>query len=106
MMLSRWGPARTRRLVLTGERLGPSAGRERGIVDELAAPARVLERAREHAEGLAELPGEAYAVNKRFLEPAVHLGDPQVEERENLAWIATWFDPETRERLRALVDRS
>jgi enoyl-CoA hydratase len=105
MMLSRWGPAETRRLVLTGAGFSPAEGHERGLIEELAAPDQVRERAEEHASGLGALPGEAYSVNKRFLEPAIHLGDPQIEERENLAWIATWFDPDTRERLRKLAER-
>lgn len=57
-------------LLLPGRRVGPAEAVEAGFADELAAPDAVLDRAREVATALAELPARAYAGTKRRLRGA------------------------------------
>lgn len=51
-------------LILPGAQIDAAAAVEAGYADELAAPADVLDRAREKAAELAELPPNAYAGTK------------------------------------------
>ncbi len=57
-------------LLLPGRRVDPAEAVEAGFADELAAPDVVLDRAREVAATLAELPARAYAGTKRRLRGA------------------------------------
>lgn len=63
-------PDRLEDLLIPGERLDAADAVEVGFADELVTPDRVLDRAREHAAVLAELPARAYGGNKRRLRSA------------------------------------
>jgi enoyl-CoA hydratase len=54
-------------LLLSGAIVGPEEAVSVGFADELAEPAAVLDRARERAHTLMELPADAYAATKRRL---------------------------------------
>ena len=60
-------PAVARVLVLRAHLVEPPEALELGVVDELAEPPAVLDRAVEVAEELGELPADAYAYGKRQL---------------------------------------
>lgn len=93
-------------LVLSGRTVGPEEALRMGIVDELAAPERLLERAIEVARGLAAVPAEIYALGKR------QLRRPTVEtiERGGAAYDAEvlelWTAERTHARIRAYLERT
>jgi enoyl-CoA hydratase len=64
VVLGELAPPAARKLALLAELYDPPAGLEIGLVDELAAPGKVLDRALEVAAGLAALPKLTYRAVK------------------------------------------
>jgi enoyl-CoA hydratase/carnithine racemase len=65
-----FGPARAKELFLLAERFGADDARRAGVVTEVVAEGKALERALEVAARLAALPREAVAVTKQAIDAA------------------------------------
>ena len=105
ILARRVGEARAREIAMTGTVYKPEGAREMGLLDELVPPDNLVARARERAETLAALPPEGVALNKRYLGAGIFDGDPETFRRESETWLDAWFSRESREKLRALVER-
>ncbi|SFW88153.1 enoyl-CoA hydratase/isomerase family protein [Amycolatopsis australiensis] len=92
-------------LTYTGETHGGEEALARGLVDELAAPGEVLERALAVATRLGELPAEAFAHTKAQIRQPFHeriaehrhTDDPEVER--------LWRSPGSLGAVKSYVDR-
>ena len=71
------GAARAKDLILTGRFVSAEEAREMGLVNEVVAPDKVLERAMEIARGLARGPRNAMIAAKRAIDEGIaqELGD-------------------------------
>ncbi|HYG65638.1 MAG TPA: enoyl-CoA hydratase/isomerase family protein [Thermoanaerobaculia bacterium] len=98
------GAHKAERLAVSG-RLVPAAEALRlGLVDELAAPGRVVERAVEWCAQLLALPPTAMATTRRMARAdLVRLFDQSQEEIGTVA--DAWFSDETQGVLRGIVER-
>jgi 3,2-trans-enoyl-CoA isomerase len=78
-----------------------------GLVDELAAPERVVERAIEWCRSLLALPPQAMAKTRRLAraELAGLFENGEINEKEILAVLDEWFSDETQRVMRELVER-
>jgi len=88
-------PPVCRRLVLRADNTNPSAALAAGIVDELVAPAQLMPRALEVAEGFAKLPRDAYGRVKRQLRAPVLERIAAVLARGDDPMLAGWLSTET-----------
>jgi 3,2-trans-enoyl-CoA isomerase len=98
------GPRQAERLAVSGQLISGAEAHAIGLVDELVAPDRVVERAVEWCNGLLALPPQAMAIT-RFNARAdlVALFDSPEEELADL--VDTWFSEETQGVLRMVVER-
>jgi enoyl-CoA hydratase/carnithine racemase len=97
------GLRHAQRLAMSGQLIAMEDALSVGLVDELAAPEQVVDKAREHATRLAALP--PIAMNRtRTLARA---GWAEAIDPAREAAIATdyWFSAETQAGMRALVER-
>ena len=78
-----------------------------GMVDELAAPERVVERAAEWCQSLLALPPQAMANTRRLAraELAGLFANEETNEQEILGVLDEWFSEETQRVMRELVER-
>jgi len=99
------GPRQAARLGVGGLLVDAAEALAIGLVDELAAPERVVERASERARSYLELPPAAMARTRELCRGRlVELFAAQ--ERETLArFVDDWFSQETQGAMRALVER-
>jgi enoyl-CoA hydratase len=85
------GPA-TARLVLTGQTLSPSEALAIGLVDEVADPDSLLDRALDQARDLARIPAETFALTKTQLRhetrQRIEAGERAYADRLVDAWAA------------------
>lgn len=93
---------RHREIILGGRNYPPDQALERGLVDELADPDALLERAIEAARELTSIPAAVYALTKRQL--ATDRAGEDAELMEEV--VATWKAPETHARIRDWLERS
>ena len=105
IMAHHLGHAVTREAALTGRIYDPVEAFGEQILNELAPPERLMERAREKATELGGLPSGGVALNKRFLSSRIVRIDPVREREENDAWLDAWFSEDAQERLKALVEK-
>jgi enoyl-CoA hydratase/carnithine racemase len=98
------GPRQAERLAVAGLLLSPGEAAEVGLVDELAADERVVERAIAWCQGLLALPPEAMAMTRKEARAdLVALFDSFEEE---LAGVTeNWWRPEAQTVLRGVVER-
>lgn len=89
-------PATRRVLVLGAAQLGPEQAADMGILDELHAPDRVVERAMEVARERAELPAEAYGKIKRQLRAAALERIRQANETGDDPFLQSWMTSDAR----------
>ena len=99
------GRRQAERLAVSGALLSPQEGLGVGLVDELVAFERVVDRAVEWCQSLLALPVEAMTSTRRLARAdLVSLFDTDLgPELERV--IAGWWSPETQGTLRALVER-
>ena len=88
-------PPAARRLALAAELFDPQQALELGLVDELAAPAAVFDRALEVARDLASMPGGAYAATKRDLRAPVIERGRRIIEAGTDPLLEGWVSPAT-----------
>lgn len=86
------GEPATRRMILHGELFSATAAEQLGLVDELVAPATLLDRAVETAARLAAIPSPAFELTKRqrmvpLRMRLAHLGDRHEQEARQV-WVA------------------
>jgi enoyl-CoA hydratase len=97
-------PNHLEELVLTGRLMDPAAARDLNLVEELAAPEVVLDRACEVAAQLASIPATTYAMTK------AHLRLPALERIERLTpeldeqVLGQWSRPETLAGIRSFLE--
>lgn len=99
------GPRQALRLGVSGLMSSAAEALRIGLVDELVAPERVVERAVERARGYLELPPLAMATTRALIRSRlVALFDAQ-QEATFRRFVDDWFSTETQTTLRALVER-
>src|SRR5438067_2048402 len=95
-------PQAARRLALHADLVDPPRALELGLVDELAEPDEVLDRALELADELAALPHDAYAKVKRQVRGATI---SQLERVDEDPLLDGWISTETRSAAEAILER-
>lgn len=98
-------PASLLRVGLRGELLEPREALELGLIDELAPPDRVVERACERARELAEVPRAAFGQVKLAWRAPIAATITATSERVAEQWLDLWFSDPAQQRLRAIVAR-
>jgi enoyl-CoA hydratase len=88
-------PAAARNLVLRADLVGPEEALELGLVDELAQPDAVLDRALEVAGELAALPRSAYPRVKRQLRGEAIAGMERMLAEESDPLLRGWLGEDT-----------
>ncbi len=96
-------PSTRRRLVLGGNTVTAEAAERMGIVDELAEPGAVLDRARTAAEDYAAIPPSTFAAVKSQLRSEVLKEIADVEARRSDPLLRGWFNDETKDAARAIL---
>ncbi len=66
------GPARTKKFVIYGEKVGADEAFQWGLIDEVAEPGEALTRARDWADRIAKLPPNAVRMSKQSVNAAAH----------------------------------
>lgn len=98
--------SRMQSLLYRAENLLPEEAKDSGLIDEVAEPEEVLDRAQAVARELAAIPSESFGLTKRALrEDAVtevlrHRGEGYSEDV-----MKRWADPETHERIKAYLEQ-
>jgi Delta3-Delta2-enoyl-CoA isomerase len=93
------------RLAVSGELLSPQDALGFGMIDEVVAMEKVVDRAVERCQRLLALPAEAMASTRRLARAdlvAIFAADLEPELQRV---VASWWSAETQESLRALVER-
>lgn len=99
------GPRQAECLAVSGLLMSPSEALGVRLVDELAPPEQVVNRAREWCERLLALPSEAMTVTRKEVRSDLTaLFDVDLEP-ELQRVIAAWWHPSTQNTLHALVER-
>ena len=99
------GPREAERLAVSGALLGPEEALRIGLVDEIAAPGKVVPRALEWCQNLLALPQQAMLGTRHEARAdLVALFQPDLEP-ELRQVTASWWRPETQSTLSALVER-
>jgi Delta3-Delta2-enoyl-CoA isomerase len=99
------GPRHAERIAVSGGLFPPPQALALGLVDELAAPDRVVDRSMEWCQGLLALPTEAMTMTRRLARADLVSPFETDLEPELQSVIAGWWSPETQRTLRALVER-
>jgi enoyl-CoA hydratase len=97
---------RLQEVVYTGRVYEPDAALERGLVDELAEPDALADRALEVAGQFAALPPAAFAHTKRHLRGEAVARARTLGEANDAAASEVWSSPETHAHIRAYLERT
>lgn len=93
------------KLAVSGALLSPQEALGTGMVDELAPPERVVERAVDWCQRMLALPPEAMSSTRRLARADLVAIFEADLEPELQRVIAGWWNPETQSTLRGLVER-
>jgi 3,2-trans-enoyl-CoA isomerase len=101
------GSRQAERLCVGGLLIPAAEAARIGLVDELAAPERVVERAVEWCRSLLTLPPKAMAATRRLARAdlAALFESEEKNEAEILGVLDEWFSEETQRVMRELVER-
>lgn len=99
------GPRQAERLAVSGALISPREALAAGLVDELAPPDAVIERALLWCQSLLALPPEAMAATRREARADLVAYFEQNLEAELQAVTASWWADETQNTLRALSEK-
>jgi len=97
---------RLQEIVYTGRTYEPDAALERGLVDELAEPDALADRALEVARQFAAVPAAAFAHTKRHLRGETLARARALGEANDAAASEVWSSPATHAHIRAYLDRT
>jgi 3,2-trans-enoyl-CoA isomerase len=101
------GNRQAERLCVGGLLIPAAEALRAGLVDEIAAPEKVVERAVEWCQSLLALPPKAMASTRRLAraELAGLFANEETNEKEILGVLDEWFSEETQRVMRELVER-
>jgi len=99
------GRRQAERLAVTGELLSSRDAARLGLVDELASPEKVVDRALEVCQRLIALPAEAMTSTRREARADLVAIFQTQQESEQQRVIEGWWSPSTQATLRALAER-
>ena len=100
------GTARAQRAMLVGTVVEAEHAVEAGLVDELAEPERLMERALAVAEAMAQTPPASYARVKRDLRRPVLETWERLQLQHDRETLEAWDSPAVREAIRAYVEKT
>jgi enoyl-CoA hydratase len=101
------GPVGARQAILGGINHPPEEARARGLVDELAAPADLLDRARSVADRLSTaIPGDTFRHTKAQFHGEVNERIDALAETSDLTALNLWRASATDGRIQAFMDRT
>jgi enoyl-CoA hydratase len=92
------------RMIYTGRLLHPAETHELGLVDELAAPEKVVDTAVELAGRLARIPAAAFALTKKQLRAARLDNMAQAGISYDDEVVRIWCHPDTQAAIRGFVE--
>jgi enoyl-CoA hydratase/carnithine racemase len=92
-------------IALEGTLFDPAGALRVGLVDELAAPDALLDRAKTRARAMTSAGAAAYAQVKAALLRPVLAAFERHDPLERDAWLDTWFSADAQAKLRAAVAR-
>ncbi len=99
-------PQHVQSIIYTGRTLLPEEALAHGLVDEVAEPEALLDRAHEVARQLAALPPDAFRLTKQQLRaPACDRAD-RLGVAFDPAALTAWCAPETHERIREYLAKT
>jgi enoyl-CoA hydratase len=99
-------PAQSLRpIALEGRLFAPDEAREVGLVHEVVAPEKLIDRALEKARELGALPGSGFRLVKESLRRPTVQAIEALGEADRETWIAGFKSAETQQILRGVVDR-
>ena len=101
---ARVGPSTFRELVYSGRTVLAAEARELGLVDEIAPPAALVDRACEAAARLASIPATSFALTKRTFNAAL-LDRVRAASSLNSEALDAWRSPEVLARMREYVSK-
>lgn len=99
------GPYPAERHLVAGEMIPAAEALELGMVDELAAPAEVIERAVDWCRALGRLPQHSMAATRHLCRAELGALFDRREALDIDAFVAGWFDEQTQATLKQLVAR-
>jgi enoyl-CoA hydratase/carnithine racemase len=99
------GPAAAEKLAVAGALIGGAEALRLGLIDELAPPETVVERALARARDLLALPPRAMSATRALARRDLAESFAREERATWEAFVEDWFSPETQVALRALVER-
>ncbi len=98
-------PASLSPIAIEGTLFAPADALALGLVHEVVPAGKLLERATAKARSYAALPSAAVAQVKHALRAHSLETVARTAEADTARWLETWFSPEARSRLRAVVAR-
>ncbi len=104
MVRSLFGGRLAGEMLLGGATWEPDEAHALGIVDEVAEPPQLLERAMARAQVFADKPPAGYRRLKHYLRGEVAERMERLDEAHNEELVRQWFDPEVQAALRAAVE--
>ena len=99
------GPRQAERLAVGGLLISPAEAEAVGLIDEVAPPDQVIDRALQWCQTLLALPAEAMTITRRQARADLLAYFEQNLEPEVQTVTASWWAPETQSALRALGAR-
>jgi enoyl-CoA hydratase/carnithine racemase len=99
------GPRQAERLAVGGLLISPQEALAVGLIDEVAPPDKVVERALQWCQNLLALPAEAMTITRRQARADLTAYFEHNTEPELQVVTASWWAPETQSALRALTAR-
>lgn len=103
MLLALYPTRSVEQLVLEGDGFGGERALELGLVERLADSEGVVDEAVRVALHLASRPAAAYAAAKGFLRQGVIRSMEEREAAESEHFLDRWFDPDTQDRIGAMI---
>lgn len=103
MLLALYPTRSVEQMVLEGDGFGGERALELGLVERVADSDGVVDEAIRVALHLASRPAAAYAAAKRFLRQGVIRSMEERNAAESEHFLDRWFDPDTQDRIGAMI---